>query len=771
MPQTLSHELSNYDRYVGADDDAGTATWLDFSIWGYPSWNVDMSRAPVPQPTPPAPLPTAFVPEVATAFTDNFEAFQPKLWLEQCSSCIYDGSGKLLMRGNNMAMRTAFTLKSLSHLRASFIKDRYLLNACCISSQQFIPCFFFMSCLLPRFSNRTFCFFIFFINYTFHLFFHTFAQSSTRSTCNDHAITITSSADLSWTWYYMPGTLRFLWNCDAKTIYGQTQTLNVACFAQRTYVIDVSLGVDSVAFTDDYCGSLVIVDTLVATESSLYVMIGADDDEGTATWLSLSVWGEPEWLETLEPTLVPTAAPTSLDTASTQVVLWLEADTANDVTADMVASAVASVIDDVDVSMVKHFVLLAGSTRSRGAGDRRADSTGDSPVSSRESFLSTSAGSESSLLQVALPSMPRQRVAVESVTVGFTIEASLDALGLQSPTEFEAKVADSLTESIDNGSFSSSLSSSCGCSLAAERVEVTLVVRPTPSPSHIPSSASDSGNGSDDDAESSSSSASTSSVGLIVGLCAAVLVCIALGWAAWRRAMGGKGGNRVGSLLDGLGSNSSDSEYYEFNGGTFSPPGHENAGLPNPLIGNHRGSSAFSDSTIDGIANAMGRDKRGSRVGVRGPWLGSSSSARSKEASVELQGLTSSSSSSSAAEAAAIETNHCTGDTTAAASAAPQQPKSSSSGKADGISGGSTAAAEAGFLLGENVGLRDSSNSNSHTTTSCSSSSTSTSSNYLGSAGVGVKLVGLGTKPKGGYVPPTLDEDDDDDEDRPVVMV
>jgi len=31
--------------------------------------------------------------------------------------------------------------------------------------------------------------------------------------------------------------------------------------------------------------------------------------------------------------------------------------------------------------------------------------------------------------------------------------------------------------------------------------------------------------------------------------------------------------------------------------------------------------------------------------------------------------------------------------------------------------------------------------------------------------------VGLGTKPKGGYVPPTLDEDDDDDEDRPVVMV
>jgi len=526
-----------------------------------------------------------------------------------------------------------------------------------------------------------------------------------------------------------------------------------------------------VAFADDYCGSLVIADTLVATEPSLYVMIGADDDEGTATWLSLSVWGDPEWPDTQAPTLRPTAVPTAVDTASTQVVLWFEADTANDVTADVVASAVASVIDGVDASMVKHFTLLAGGP---GGGVGGTNGGTGSAVSSRESFLSTSAVSESPL-QANLPSIPQQRMVVESVTAGFTIEASLNVLGLQSPTEFEAKVADSLTESIDDGSLTLSLSSSCGCLLAAERVEVTLIMRTTPSPSHMPSS---SGGSSDNDAESSTSSASTSSVGLIVGVCAAFLVCVALGWAGWRRMSYGKGGNRGDTLLGGFGSNSS--EYFDFNGGTFSAS--RNTGLPNPLAGgNHREGSGFGDGSSDnGMAASMDRDKRGFLIGARGPWLAPFSSAsRSKDASVELQGLTSSSSS-----AEATATVASAGSTTVAAdantrtgvAATTQQPKPSSisSGKASsGYGGGPTTAAEAGFMLGEGNGQRQSTNNNtgSNNWASSSRSGSSPSSNLFGNAGVGVKLVGLGTKPKGGYVPPTLDEDDDDDEDRPVVMV
>lgn len=139
--------------------------------------------------------------------------------------------------------------------------------------------------------------------------------------------------------------MRFVWNCGSKYIYGQKLSSHVTCSTLRTYTVDVSLKADKVFFADDLCGTQ-SMDEDIAASDALYLYIGADDDATTATWNSLSIWGEPAWdpdgsrspsarpvtMPTSHPLLTPSPQPTknlgppdiSDDFDEFQEGIWLE---------------------------------------------------------------------------------------------------------------------------------------------------------------------------------------------------------------------------------------------------------------------------------------------------------------------------------------------------------------------------------------------------------------------------------------------------------------
>jgi hypothetical protein len=80
------------------------------------------------------------------------------------------------------------------------------------------------------------------------------------------------------------------------------------CGEYRTYTVDVSVTDTTLAFADDYCGTIQLDDELGAA-AWLYVYVGADDDSGTAEWQGLSVWGVPAWDLTASRAPTPSPSP------------------------------------------------------------------------------------------------------------------------------------------------------------------------------------------------------------------------------------------------------------------------------------------------------------------------------------------------------------------------------------------------------------------------------------------------------------------------------
>jgi len=105
------------------------------------------------------------------------------------------------------------------------------------------------------------------------------------------------------------------WNCGSKCIYGQTRSVcDSTCAGLRAYTITVTLAAASVRFHDDVCGDLVLADDIGAS-GALYVFLGADNDYGTAHWDDVSIWGDPIWLRTDEPTISPAPSKSCADYA------------------------------------------------------------------------------------------------------------------------------------------------------------------------------------------------------------------------------------------------------------------------------------------------------------------------------------------------------------------------------------------------------------------------------------------------------------------------
>jgi len=167
------------------------------------------------------------------------------------------------------------------------------------------------------------------LNFNFPLFFcepNVHDHFLSDDYCNDHFLGISTLDNLEWNWGTTMSTARFVWSCGYRYIYGQIRTAYTVCTELRTYTIDVSVSSAVLEFKDDLCGTLKLDDDLGSSPSSLFVYVGADDDDGTAEWDSLSVWGSLDWdmSESRAPTLRPTnlpvpspvVAPTVLPTAA-----------------------------------------------------------------------------------------------------------------------------------------------------------------------------------------------------------------------------------------------------------------------------------------------------------------------------------------------------------------------------------------------------------------------------------------------------------------------
>ena len=159
-------------------------------------------------------------------FADSFNSYDSSVWYEQCPGCYYS-SGSLYIGGDGESMRS---------------KHAYSLSGRTISG--------------------------------------TLVK---RTDCDDHHVVISSSSDFSWSWSSESGSVKFVWNCDSKYIYGQSSSTYTSCSAYTTYNIEIRISASTVDFVDDICGTLSISDSLAGSYSSLYVYIGADADDTSGT--------------------------------------------------------------------------------------------------------------------------------------------------------------------------------------------------------------------------------------------------------------------------------------------------------------------------------------------------------------------------------------------------------------------------------------------------------------------------------------------------------
>ena len=111
--------------------------------------------------------------------------------------------------------------------------------------------------------------------------------------CSDHYIVISNEEDFRWNWGTGAGSVKMVWNCDSKMIYGESTETGYSsiCSSLRTYEIQIDVTSEGFTFTDDYCGEITLSSTLAS--QPFYVYIGADCDSCTSTWdyIDISVGG------------------------------------------------------------------------------------------------------------------------------------------------------------------------------------------------------------------------------------------------------------------------------------------------------------------------------------------------------------------------------------------------------------------------------------------------------------------------------------------------
>ena len=150
-------------------------------------------------------------------WTDGFDSFDENVWSSQCAGCSYAG-GDLSVAGNNMWQVTNHRCAGISSIKGTLTKDEY---------------------------------------------------------CDDHLIMLSTSATIRhFNWNSVSGVVVFIWDCDYKVIYGQSNSISEECSTFTTYNIEITVSNSSVTFYDDVCGTLSLDDTIGS--SRLYVYVGSE---------------------------------------------------------------------------------------------------------------------------------------------------------------------------------------------------------------------------------------------------------------------------------------------------------------------------------------------------------------------------------------------------------------------------------------------------------------------------------------------------------------
>jgi hypothetical protein len=159
--------------------------------------------------------------------------------------------------------------------------------------------------------------------------------------CSNHYIKVsTESSDSGDSWTTLDGTVTFVWNCNTRTIYGQTWSVSTPCSSFQTYDIEITVNDSMVTFRDTAgtCGDLSLSenqdtgdevsvsgtdDEIGASVPPLYVCIGAyaDANADNTTWDSVDICSSaPTAAPTLAPTLAPTPCQATLSPSWEQVM-------------------------------------------------------------------------------------------------------------------------------------------------------------------------------------------------------------------------------------------------------------------------------------------------------------------------------------------------------------------------------------------------------------------------------------------------------------------
>jgi len=405
---------------------------------------------PIPQPSQPPVLPPTYKPtsqpSIGGAFYRDYfnNGFDSSFWSSQCSGCSYDFSSEsLLVEGDSMFQRSSSSIHRMTRITANMYKE---------------------------------------------------------DVCDNHAISLASSSKFTFSLLPEIGSIKFLWTCHNKYIYGQSTTVIASCSVYGNYFIDIMLsnsGTDNtIEFIDDNCGTLSISDTISSDEEDLFVYIGADNGlyDTIAKWNDIQIWAQ----ETNSPTSFPTILPTSKSTVSVDVELVMQAASEDDVTEDTILNSVAFILSDVDVSDIHHYSVVF------------------TTISSSSTSTSSTSTSTSSSTNV------RGLTMTVEATVSFSISVDLETSDFDSVDAFSSQVTDELTESVSDGSLNAAMSLACSsCDIEASSVNTELAqAYPSPQPTSIPTMKRSSSGG------SGSSDASAASAGLIGGLVGGFMVLL-----------------------------------------------------------------------------------------------------------------------------------------------------------------------------------------------------------------------------------------------------
>ena len=135
------------------------AEWESVTVWGTPTWASFVSPGPTSVPLSlPSQPPTASLPPTAAppepTLVDAFGGFDSSIWYDRCAGCSYSG-GSLFVAGSDMLMRTVGTLTGLRRIEGTLVKD---------------------------------------------------------GACDDHALVLSTSPTLAWSWSTTAGAVKFVFN-------------------------------------------------------------------------------------------------------------------------------------------------------------------------------------------------------------------------------------------------------------------------------------------------------------------------------------------------------------------------------------------------------------------------------------------------------------------------------------------------------------------------------------------------------------------------------